>query len=202
MSSSHPARLVRQVLSPARAATRAKLIAATIDLATEAGYDAVTIRAVAAKAGTSVPTVYQHASTKDDLLSEALMRLSEQSTDALAEQPPTDATPAARVSAVFARIMRVAAEKPLLYQALYRAWVANAPAILGADPLALGSSRAPWIGQVLRTGGTGECSEADLNAAEDILSCLFLGAMIGVAAGRDIDEAVAVMTNAANRLLP
>lgn len=201
-SPSAPAARVLRVLSPARAATRARLIAACIDLATDGGYDAVTIRAVAAQAGTSVPTVYQHVSTKDDLLVEALMQLSQESTTALAEHPPTESTPAQRIATVFTRIMRAAADKPLLYQALYRAWVASAPAILGLDPLALGRSRAPWIGQVLRTGATSGASEADLVAAEEILSCLFLGAMIGVAAGRDVDEGVAVMTEAAHRLLP
>src|SRR4051794_9691788 len=113
-------RVIQRVLSPARAATREKLIATVIELATEGGYEAVGIRQIAAAAGVSVPTAYQHASSKDQLLMEALMSLGENSTDAVRARPPRGDTPAERLNSVFSRILREAGAKPLLYQALYR----------------------------------------------------------------------------------
>ena len=196
-------RVVQRVLSPARAATRDKLIAAAVELATQGGYDAVTVRAVAAAAGTSVPTAYQHVSSKDQLLVEALVTLGDQSARQLRQRPPKGRTAADRISAVFARIMRAAHEKPLLYQALYRAWVASAPAVASLDGApGFGPERATWIGETLGPDGVDGHSREDLDAAARILSCLFLGALIGVASGRDLDEVVTLLDDAAHRLLP
>lgn len=199
---SHP-RLVQRVLSPARAATRDRLIAAAMELATEGGYNAVTIRAVAAAAGTSVPTVYQHVSSKDQLLVDALLTLGEESNRQLRQRPARGKTPAARITAVFSRIMQAAHEKPLLYQALSRAWVASAPAVTGIDGgPAFGPGSAAWIGETLRADGAHGHSEDDLEAATQILSCLFLGALIEVASGRDLDEVIQLLREASHRLLP
>ena len=196
-------RVVRSVLSPARAATRDKLVASVITLATEGGYDATGLRQVAAHAEVSVPTVYQHVGSRDQLLVEALMALGARSTESLRRRRPRGHTPAERLSAVFAAILREAAAKPLLYQAIYRAYVASAPALVGVDGLVgFGPEKAKWIGETLRAGDTGGHSDGDIDAVARILSALFLGTMIGVAAGRDVDEATAIITDATHRLLP
>ena len=196
-------RVVQRVLSPARAATRDRLIDAAIELATEGGYDAVGIRPVAARAGVSVPTAYQHVSSKDQLLVEALLALGERSTAGVRSRAPRGSTPAARLSRVFARIMRAAAEKPLLYQALYRAYVASAPALTAVEgQVGFGPERAAWIGDALRAGDHGGFGDDELESAARILSTLFLGAMVGVAAGRDVDEVVRILDEATHRLLP
>jgi AcrR family transcriptional regulator len=196
-------RAVRSVLSPARAATRDRLVTSAITLATEGGYDAVGLRQVAAHAAVSVPTVYQHVSSRDHLLVEALMALGARSTEGLRRRRPRGTTPAARLSAVFTTILREAAAKPLLYQALYRAYVASAPVLVGVDGLVgFGPEKARWIGETLRAGDTGGYSDDEIDSAARILSALFLGTMIGVAAGRDVDEATAIITDATRRLLP
>jgi len=196
-------RVVTRVLSPARAAMRDRLIDATVELATSGGYDAVTIRAVAAHAGVSVPTVYQHASSRDQLLAEALLALGQRSTDDLRDRPPKGKTPAERISSVFQRIMRAAHDNPLLYQALYRGWVVSATEIANVDGApGFGPERAAWIGEALRAGSTGRHSEEDLQSATRILSCLFLGALIEVASGRDLDAVRTIVDEAAHRLLP
>lgn len=195
-------RVVQRVLSPARAATRDRLIDTAIELATEGGYDAVGIRQVAARAGVSVPTAYQHVSSKDQLLVEALMTLGSRSTEGVRRREPRGATPAERMTAVFRRIMTEAARKPLLYQALYRAYVGSAPALVEVEGLGFGPERAAWIGHTLRSGDTGGCTEEELESAARILSTLFLGAMVGVAAGRDVDEVIAILDEATHRLLP
>lgn len=198
-----PGRVVTRVLSPARAAMRDRLIEAAIELATDGGYDAVTIRTVAARAGVSVPTAYQHVSSKDELLVETLMALGERSGAQLRERPPAGEGPADRISAVFEQIMRAAHERPLLYQALYRAWVAQAPTMALADGSpGFGPERATWIGEAIRAGAADGHTETDLESATRILSCLFLGALIEVASGRDLDDVVSLLRDAAHRLLP
>lgn len=196
-------RVVQRVLSPARAATRERLIETAIGLATDGGYDAVGLRQVAAAAGVSVPTVYQHASSKDQLLVEALLALGERSADRARRRRPAGYSPADRLCEVFRLILREAARKPLLYQALYRAYVASAPALAGADGfIGFGPERAAWIGHTLRAGDHSDYAEEDLEAAARILSCLFLGAMIGVAVGRDAGEVTTILEDATRRLLP
>ena len=188
------------LLSPARAATRRKLIAATIELATEGGYDAVTVRTVAARAEVSVPTAYQHASSKDQLLVEALLELGGRSTAGVQQRLPSGDSPADRISDVFGRIMHQVAEKPLLYQAMYRAFVAWSPAL--PDGVGFGPERAAWIGAALRAGDTGGHSEESLDQAASILSTLFLGAMVSVTTGRPVDTVLDILTGTAHRLLP
>lgn len=196
-------KVVRSVLSPARAATRERLVTSAIELATEGGYDAVGLRQVAAHAGVSVPTVYQHVSSKDHLLVEALMALGARSTEGLRRRPPRGHTPAERLGSVFDRILREAARKPLLYQAVYRAYVASAPVLAEVDGLAgFGPEKARWIGEALRAGDTRGHTDDEIDSTARILSALFLGTMIGVAAGRDVDEASAILAEATHRLLP
>jgi AcrR family transcriptional regulator len=197
------ARVVQRVLSRTQAATRDKLIDAAIGLAAESGYDAVGVREVAARAGVSPATAYQHVGSKDQLLIEALLMLGQRSTESVKKRAPTGSGPADRLSDVFRRIMKQAARKPLLYQAMYRAYVASAPALTEADGLVgFGPERAAWIGHTLRAGDLGGHDDAAIESASRILSCLFLGAMVGVAAGRDVDEVVAILDEAAHRLLP
>lgn len=196
-------RLVQRVLSPAQAATRDRLIEAAIALATEGGYDAVGMREVAARAGVSPATAYQHVGSKDQLLVEALLSLGNRSTETVRQRQPRGATPAERLSAVFRRILKEAGKKPLLYQALYRAYVGSAPQLAGTEGLVgFGPERAAWIGHTLRAGDLAGHDEGQVDSAARILSCLFLGAMVGVAAGRDVDEVTGILDEAAHKLLP
>lgn len=196
-------RVVQRVLSPARAAMRDKIVETAITLATEGGYDAAGIRQVAAAAGVSVPTVYQHVSSKDQLLVEALHSLGARSTSSVRQRPPRGEGPADRLSDIFARIMREAGSKPLLYQALYRAYVASAHVLSPIDGLiGFGPEKAVWIGETLRAGDTNGHTPEELDAAARVLSCLFLGAMVGIAAGRDVDEVIQILDEATHQLLP
>lgn len=200
MDVSQPTHAVTPLLSPARAATRQKLVAAAIDLATAGGYDGVTIRTVAAAAEVSVPTAYQHFSSKDHLLVEALLELGGRSTAGVQHRRPEGDGPAARVAQVFERIMQQVADRPLLYQALYRAFVAWGPAL--PSDVGFGPERAAWIGAALRAGDTQGHSEESLDEAAGILSVLFLGAMVSVTTGRPVAEVMDVLTTTAHRLLP
>lgn len=196
-------RVVQRVLSPTQAATRTKLIDAAIELATDSGYDGAGVREVAARAGVSPATAYQHVGSKDQLLVEALLKLGDRVTETVLDRAPTGDGPADRLTDVFSRILHQASQKPLLYQALFRAYVAGPPGLTGdPDLVGFGPERASWIGHALRAGDLGGHDEDDLDAAARVLSSTFLGAMVGVAAGREADEVLAVLTEAAHRLLP
>lgn len=195
--------VVQRILSPAQAAARTALIDAAIELATEGGYNAVDMREVAKRAGMSVAKAYQQVGTKDQLLLSALMELGERSGETVHQRLSAGDTPADRVASTFARIMKHVAHKPLLYRAVYRAYVASSPA-LGelVGSAGFGPERTGWIGEAMRAGDLHGHSEEDMNSAARILSCLFQGAMVTVAAGRDVDDVTSLLADAAHRLLP
>ncbi|NIJ12906.1 AcrR family transcriptional regulator [Saccharomonospora amisosensis] len=202
-SSAGGTRVVRRVLSSNQAATRDKLIDAAIEVATESGYEGAGVREVAARAGVSPATAYQHVSSKDQLLIEALLALGDRVTENVRARQPSSSDPAGRLMEVFARIMRQAAQKPLLYQALFRAYVGGYPAVAGSDDsIGFGPERAAWIGAALRAGGSGGYGDAEIDSAARVLSTMFLGAIVGVAAGRDADEVTDILREAVHRLLP
>ena len=68
------------LLTPNQQATRQALVDTAIELATEGGYDAVSMPEVARLAGMSTAKAYQYIGTKDQLLVEALLSLGQRST--------------------------------------------------------------------------------------------------------------------------
>lgn len=193
--------VVRRVLSPAQAATRQKLVEAALALATEGGYDAAGVREVAARAGVSPATAYQQFGSKDELLVAALFALGDRSTLTVRVRKPRGADPAARIIGMFRRIMREVAAKPLLYAALYRAYVAGAAALPLDAYTAFGPEQNVWIADTLRAGDRAGLADADLDAAAAILGCLFQGAMVNVTTGKDVGGVLRVLEDAARRLL-
>jgi AcrR family transcriptional regulator len=189
------------VLSPAQAVTRQKLVDAALALAAEGGYDATGVREVAARAGVSPATAYQQFGSKDELLVAALFALGDRSTLTVRARRPRGADPAARIVGVFRRIMREVAAKPALYAALYRAYVAGAATLPLDAYTAFGPEQSAWIADTLRAGDRAGLADADLDDAAAILGCLFQGAMVNVAAGKDVGGVLRVLEDAARRLL-
>lgn len=202
MPTAQNATVVRRVLSPAQAATRQKLIDAALTQATEGGYDAAGVREVAARAGVSPATAYQQFRSKDELLVASLFALGDRSTLSVRGRRPRGADPAARIVGVFRAIMREVAAAPGLYAALYRAYVAEAAALAPLDRYtAFGPGRSTWIADTLRAGDPAGLGDDDLDAAAAILGCLFQGAMVNAAIGKDVDDVLQVLEDAARRLL-
>jgi AcrR family transcriptional regulator len=193
--------VVPRVLSPALAATRQKLVEAALALASEGGYDAAGVREVAARAGVSPATAYQQFGSKDELLVATLFALGDRSTLTVRTLKPRGADPAARIIGVFRRIMREVAAKPRLYAALYRAYVAAAATLPLDAYTAFGPEQNGWIADTLRAGDRGGLAEADLDSTAAVLGCLFQGAMVNVATGKDVGGVLHVLEDAARRLL-
>ena len=74
-------------LSATQAATRRRLLDAARELAAEGGYEAVSMRAVAERAGVSPPTAYQYFASRDHVLVEVLSDLAA-GTTALVDRAP------------------------------------------------------------------------------------------------------------------
>jgi len=156
----------------------------------------------AKRARMSTAKAYQHIGTKDQLLVEALLSLGQRSTEDVERHQNTGDTPAERLRWEVGRIMKAVAERPLLYRALYRAYVTNGPAFEGDNAIVLGPHQAAWISKALTGGATVGYTKKDLDAAARIFSCMIQGGIVSVAAGRSISEITAVLDEAIDRLLP
>jgi AcrR family transcriptional regulator len=110
-------------LSPTQAATRARVIDAAVALATERGYDGFTMRDVAGHADISPATAYLYYGSKDAVLVDALLERGVQSSEAAGRR---GGTPRARVLGGFGKVVHAYERAPLLYRAMFRAYVGQA----------------------------------------------------------------------------
>jgi len=103
---------VQRRLSPAQSATRSRLLEAAQELASEGGYDAVSLRDVARRAELSTATAYQHFGSPDELLVSLLEAL-EQRSRASAERLAAGAgEPAERVGRLLHSVLDEVARQP------------------------------------------------------------------------------------------
>ena len=99
-------------------------------LASDGGYDAVQMRDVAARAGVALGTVYRYFSSKDHLLSAALLEWARSLENAPVARPVSSGEPPVdRLVAVIRRITRASAREPVLFAALVTAITAPDPAV-------------------------------------------------------------------------
>jgi AcrR family transcriptional regulator len=164
-------------LTPTQTATRQKLLTAAADLAADEGYDGVTMRKVAARAGLSAPTAYQYFSSKDHLLVDVLVELVGQTTAAIDTDPQRAAgTAADRAAATLRRSIQRVAVAPDLYVALTRAYLSGSPSVAHARE-AMEASTRRWIDVAL------DGTDVDPEVVEVLESVLFAH-MVGLVTGR------------------
>jgi TetR/AcrR family transcriptional regulator, cholesterol catabolism regulator len=122
---------VPEVLTRSQHARRGRVIDAAIELAREGGYDAVQMRDVSARAEVALGTVYRYFSSKDHLLSAALLEWTTRLDAApLARALSTTGTPVDRIVAVIRRFTDVTAAEPVLFAAFVTAITKPDPAVL------------------------------------------------------------------------
>lgn len=95
-----------------------RVLAAARDLAEGGGYQAVTMQAVAERAGVSRATLYRYVASRDQLLVEVSVTWTEEVLAPLDDRPPRGRTAAARARAVLARVVDAAAAAPQLAEAV------------------------------------------------------------------------------------
>ena len=170
------ATVVVRPLSPTQAATRRKLLDAARAQATEAGYDGVTVRNVATRAGVSAPTAYQYFTSKDHLLVDVLVDLVAATEGSLAQHPVDGPTLVDRAVATLRRAVAQVAQAPDLYIALTRAYLTGGPDVAHARDAMEGSARR-WIDLAL------DGADAD-PALHEVLESLLFAHMVGLVTGR------------------
>ena len=187
------ATVVVRPLSPTQTATRRKLLDAARDLAASEGYDGVTVRKVAKRAGVSAPTAYQYFTSKDHLLVDVLVDLVGDTTGSLAQRRVTGATAADRAAATLRRAVARVAAAPDLYVALTRAYLTGGADVAHARDAMTGSTRR-WVELAL-----GDDEDPDLHA---VLESLLFAHMVGLVTGhRDPDDLADDLERAVRRVL-
>ncbi len=177
----------RRRLTERQAEVVAALVRAASDEVGEAGYDGVTVRGVARRAGVAPATAYHYFSSKDHLLAEVLWRHLQSLPDL-----PLDGRPVAeRVEEAVDGIVRFAAESPARAEACTVALLGSSPDVqhlrdrIGADihrriAAALGPGADRHLVRVLETSYFG----ALLMAGMGHVSYLDIPAFVAAAAER------------------
>lgn len=178
------AEVVARPLSRTQAATRNRLLDAARELATEGGYEAVGMRAVAARAGVSPPTAYLYFSSKDHLLVDLLVGLVGHTTTTLTARPRRGHTPVDRTVATLRRAVRNVEQQPLLYVAMTRAYISGSPEVAHAR-VALETSTRQWVDLAL-----GDCEVGDRAAIVRILEDVLFANMVGLVTGGRTPRAI------------
>src|SRR3989337_4502595 len=100
---------VTRTLRGAQLARWDRVLAATRELAERGGYEAVTMQAVADRAGVSRATLYRYVASRDQLLMEVSAAWTEEVLAPLDAHPPRGRSAASRVTTVLARMVDAAA---------------------------------------------------------------------------------------------
>jgi len=114
---------VEDLGSAAQRDRRKRILDATISLASQGGFDAVQMRAVAEQADVALGTLYRYFPSKIHLLVSALQREFERTEVALRDKPIVGDTVAERVINVLKRTTRGMQSDPQLTEALTRAFM-------------------------------------------------------------------------------
>jgi len=166
------------------------------ELASESGYDAVTMTAVADRVGVSRATIYRYFASRDHLLAEVMGEWTQRIDEDLRRHPPAGKTPADRVGEAFERILQMAARNRGLTSAMLFAATSSDPAAKEAFP--------SWSGPVeiyLRTL-LGNDRVANLEEIVPVLSHVLFSALISIIQrGQEPREAGRVLRTAARLLL-
>jgi AcrR family transcriptional regulator len=183
-------------LTELQAARLNRLREAATELASEGGYGAVTMRAVAERADVGLATVYRYFSSKDHLIADVQAMKSAAVLERLHTDPPSGGTAAERVSAVFCRMLEATAEDLNLASA-------GVSAIASADPNA--SSPEYWQKIVMVSYMDVALGDEDVGDRQElgaILGHVFFSLMVGMAGGRhSLKESKDVMKRAVNLIL-
>ncbi len=146
------------------AARRRRLLEAATELASEGGYDAVHMRAVASHAGVALGTLYRQYASKDQLLVAVLVDQADTLQHTLIRRPARGRTSADRVADVLERACRALEREPRLTAAMVTALSSTDPgaasAVLSVEERlqtmmadAIDGATVPQLDAVLRTLG-------------------------------------------------
>jgi AcrR family transcriptional regulator len=112
----------RRTQAQRRAATKAKVLEATIECLVERGYANTSTRHIARRAGVTVGAVQHHFASKAELMAAALQHLGDRMADDFLAHPPGAGEPRERVAEMLDRVWEV--HRGPLFEAGTELWVA------------------------------------------------------------------------------
>ncbi len=136
----------------AQRARRARIISATLALASRGGFEAVQMREVAERSEVALGTLYRYFPSKIHLLVSAMASEVELLSSRLQKRQAPGETRAERVCFVLERSTRSLQRDPLLTEAMVRAMMA-ADSTVGLEVAAIRQGMSDLIVQAMRNGG-------------------------------------------------
>ena len=168
--------------SAAQRDRRKRILDATIALASQGGFDAVQMRAVAEQADVALGTLYRYFPSKIHLLVSALQREFERTEVALHDRPVDGDTAADRVINALKRTTRGMQSDPQLTEALTRAFM-FADASVAAEIHQVGMLLTSMVTRAMYPEGHEELTDQDVAIAQ-VIGDVWLSALVGWVTGR------------------
>ncbi len=190
---------VEDLGSAAQRDRRKRILDATIALASQGGFDAVQMRAVAEQADVALGTLYRYFPSKIHLLVSALQREFERTETVLRDRPVEGDTTAERVITVLKRTTRGMQSDPKLTEALTRAFM-FADASVQAEIHQVGMLLTSMLTRVMRPEDHDELTEEDVAIAK-VIGDVWLSALVGWVTGRNSAAETGQKIEVAVRLL-
>jgi AcrR family transcriptional regulator len=185
--------------SAAQRDRRKRILDATIALATQGGFDAVQMRAVAEEANVALGTLYRYFPSKIHLLVSALGREFERTEAALRDKPIPGDTASERVIFVLRKTTRGLQGDPHLTEALTRAFM-FADASVQSEIHAVGMLLTSMLTHAMHPGRA-ELTEDDVAIAQ-VIGDVWLSALVAWVTGRNsANDTAAQMEKAVHLLL-
>ena len=173
---------VEDLGSAAQRDRRKRILDATIALASQGGFDAVQMRAVAERADVALGTLYRYFPSKIHLLVSALQREFERTEVVLRDKPVDGDTTAERVINVLKRTTRGMQSDPKLTEALTRAFM-FADSSVAAEIHQVGMLLTSMLTRAMYPEGHDEVTEEDVQIAR-VIGDVWLSALVGWVTGR------------------
>lgn len=173
---------VEDLGSAAQRDRRKRILDATISLASQGGFDAVQMRAVAEQADVALGTLYRYFPSKIHLLVSALQREFERTEVVLRDKPIEGDTTAERVISVLKRTTRGMQSDPQLTDALTRAFM-FADASVRAEIHQVGMLLTSMLTRAMYPDGHDELTDDDIAIAK-VIGDVWLSALVGWVTGR------------------
>ena len=184
--------------SSAQRERRERILDATIALASQGGFDAVQMRAVAEQAEVALGTLYRYFPSKIHLLVTALAREFERAEKVLATRAMSGDTPADRVITVLRRTTRGLQGDPHLTDALTRAFM-FADKSVAQEIHVVGMLLTRMLTRAMHPGSD-DISDDDIAIAR-VIGDVWLSALVAWVTGRSTAEETAAHMERAVRLI-
>ena len=179
-----------------RPGARRKLaIKAARAIAAEGGYEAVTMREVAARSGVARATLYRYFSSKDHLLAEVILDLNSSMREEFAIHPPVGSSVGERIADSFARLFGVCTREPKLLSATLRAYFSQDPAVKQLGP------QIRMMGAIYLEAGLANADLPDRADVARVLGTVSFAMLLSLASGHRSYEDAVEDTRRAIRLL-